>query len=87
MLIAKAPKLYGFFELKLQAPYSYDYFHVPAGTDLYSLATYLRVDSSLLTRLNPELVKGFIPPGAGGHTIRVPKGYLSKVSQFVRAQL
>ena len=87
MLIAKAPRLYGFHELNLQAPYNYEYFHVPGGTDLYNLASYLGLNSSQLTRLNPELVKGFVPASVHSHKIRIPKGLTPKVSQFIRAQL
>lgn len=87
MLIAKAPRLYGFHELKLQAPYSYEYFHVPGGTDLYNLASYLGLNSKQLMRLNPELVKGFVPASVHSHKIRIPKGLTPKVSQFIRAQL
>ncbi|MBX3021056.1 MAG: lytic transglycosylase domain-containing protein [Bdellovibrionales bacterium] len=87
MLIAKAPKLYGFHELKPKEPYSYDYFHVPGGTDLHNLAAYLKVTPTELTRLNPELLRGFVPANVGSHKIRIPKGQTARVSQFVRAQL
>ncbi len=87
MLIAKAPKLYGFHEIKAQEPYSYDYFAVPGGTDLYNLARYIGVSGEQLTRLNPELVKGFVPTFVRTHRIRIPKGLQPRVSQFVRAQL
>jgi membrane-bound lytic murein transglycosylase D len=87
MLIAKAPKLYGFHELNPQEPYSFEYFQVPGGTDLYNLATFLHVGSSQLTKLNPELVRGFVPANVRSHRIRVPKGLTGKVSEFIRAQL
>lgn len=87
MLIAKAPKLYGFHELKPQAPYAYDYFYVPGGTDLHNLARFMKLHPSQLTRLNPELLRGFVPSSVKSHQIRVPKGLTPKVSAFVRAQL
>jgi len=87
MLIAKAPQLYGFHDLIFQQPYRYDYFNVPGGTDLYNLAHYLGVGAHELVRLNPELVKGFVPSFVRSHRIRVPKGLVPKVSQFVRASL
>jgi membrane-bound lytic murein transglycosylase D len=87
MLIAKAPKLYGFHELVPQQPYRYEYFHVPGGTDLYNLAHFMGIKASDLTKLNPELVKGFIPSSIHSHRIRIPKGLSGKVSAFVRAQL
>ncbi len=87
MLIAKAPKLYGFHELNPQQPYRYDYFTVPGGTDLYNLAKFVGVGSSDLLKLNPELLKGFVPSSVRTHRIRIPKGTTSKVSSFIRAQL
>ncbi len=87
MLIAKAPRLYGFHSLKPKEPYSYEYFHVPGGTDLHSLAAYLGLNASQLKRLNPELLKGYIPASVRSHKIRIPKGLTPKVSQFIRAQL
>lgn len=86
MLIAKAPKLYGFHELNLQPPYRYEYFTVPGGTDLFNLARYIGVRGDQLARLNPELLKGFVPSFVqGGHRIRIPQGLQPRVSQFVRA--
>lgn len=87
MLIAKAPKLYGFHDLAFQQPYRYEYFSVPGGTDLINLAKYIGVSSEQLSKLNPELVKGFIPSSVRSHRIRIPKGFQPKVSQFVRASL
>lgn len=87
MLIAKAPKLYGFHDMNPQAPYHYDYFNVPGGTDLYNLARYIGVSGDQLSRLNPELVKGFVPAFVRSHQIRIPKGLQPRVSQFVRASL
>ena len=87
MLIAKAPKLYGFHELNPQPPYVFEYFNVPGGTDIYNLAQYLGVQSTALTALNPELVKGLVPSSIQSHRIRVPRGLSAKVSKFIRAQL
>lgn len=87
MLIAKAPKLYGFHELNPQMPYAYDYFSVPGGTDLYNLARYIGVSGEQMTKLNPELTKGFVPQNVNNHRIRVPKGFSPRVSQYIRAQL
>lgn len=86
MLIAKAPKLYGFHELNPKSPYSYDTYTVPGGTDLYSLASYLEVNPNELMRLNPELIKAIVPDGVRSHRIRVPKGMSTKVSRFLQAR-
>ncbi len=87
MLIAKAPKLYGFNGLNLKAPYRYDYMNVPGGTDLINLAQFTGSSSADLMKLNPELVKGFVPTTVKTHRIRIPKGMNTKVSDFIRAQL
>ncbi len=87
MLIAKAPKLYGFNELNPKQPYRYDYMNVPGGTDLYNLARFTGMNSADLIKLNPELLKGFVPTSVRTHRIRIPKGAMSKVSEFIRAQL
>jgi membrane-bound lytic murein transglycosylase D len=87
MLIAKAPKLYGFHGLNLQEPYRYDYFNVPGGTDLHNLAKYAGIQTSQILRLNPELLKGFVPGSVRSHRIRIPKGTTNKVSEFIRAQM
>ncbi|MGE3683470.1 MAG: lytic transglycosylase domain-containing protein [Bdellovibrionales bacterium] len=87
MLIAKAPKLYGFHGLNPKSPYRYEYFHVPGGTDLHNMARYLGVSVAQLTQLNPELLKGFVPSSVRTHKIRIPKGATPKVSEYIRAQL
>lgn len=87
VLISKAPKLYGFTNIEPKDPYSFDYFHVPGGTDLMNLAKYLNIDHEKLNRLNPELLKSFVPSFIKSHRIRIPKGSSAKVSTYLRAQL
>ena len=87
MLIAKSPKLYGFKTIKPMVPHKYEFFQAPGGTDLVTLAHYLGIHKSELAQLNPELTKGFIPPLVETHKIRIPRGYTSKVSQYVRRYL
>lgn len=84
MLMAKAPKLYGFHELKPQNPHDYEYFFAPGGTDLHLLADQLGVSRTTLTNLNPELTKGFIPKFVTNHKIRIPPGYMHRVSSLIR---
>ena len=86
MLISKAPALYGFRELEYQMPLSYESVNVPGGTDIVNLASYLGVSERYLRDLNPELLKGFVPAGVRGHSIRVPKGSMYEVSQYIRLQ-
>ena len=86
MVIAKAPKLYGLKSVYPMTPHQYEFFTVPGGTDLVSLAHFLGINKNELSRLNPELTKGFIPPFVKKHRIRVPKGLVGKVSKYVHRQ-
>lgn len=87
MLISKAPALYGFRELDYQMPLSFESIVVPGGTDIMNLASYLGVSGKYLKDLNPELTKGLIPGHVANHRIRVPKGSVLAVSQFIRLQV
>ncbi len=87
MLIAKAPKLYGFRDLKPMSPTQYEFLNAPGGTDLERLALYLGIDKEGLTHINPEIVKGFIPQYISSHKIRIPLGKLAKAHKFVRSSL
>ncbi|MCB0341278.1 MAG: lytic transglycosylase domain-containing protein [Pseudobdellovibrionaceae bacterium] len=87
ILIAKAPKLYGFRNIQPRAPYAYEYFYVPGGTDLKILADHIGVNYKNLAQLNPELIKGFIPPITKGHKIRIPRGTNRKVASYIRKTL
>lgn len=87
LLIAKSPRIYGFEGLQPHSPYRFDYFHVPGGTDLLSLADRLNLPSKELTRLNPELLRGYVPSDIKTHKIRIPAGSTAKVSQFIRSRL
>lgn len=86
ILISKAPALYGFRDLEYQLPLSYETVTVPGGTDIVNLAAYLGVSSKYLLGLNPELLKGFIPREVQSHEIRVPKGAVTAVAQYIRLQ-
>ena len=87
VLISKSPKLYGFSDLNLKAPYRYEYFQIPGGTDLHDLADFLKVEPKDLLTLNPELLKGFVPSSVKSHRIRIPLGRTASVSKYVRDQL
>jgi membrane-bound lytic murein transglycosylase D len=86
MIIAKSPHLYGFRDIQGFEPYDFEYFFVPGGTDLQGLARHLGVNAEALTQLNPELVHGFVPATVINHRIRVPRGSIRRVADFVRAQ-
>lgn len=85
MLIAKAPALYGFRELEYHLPERYDYFHAPGGTDLNALAEQLGVSPKYLRDLNPELTRGYIPKNIRSHRIRVPKGSMQAIQNYLKS--
>lgn len=87
MLIAKAPNLYGFRDIDYHLPISFEYFHVPGGTDLKELAHHLGVSEKHLKELNPELIHAYIPRGVKNHMIRIPKGSMLAVSNYVRQNI
>ncbi|PIS11699.1 MAG: murein transglycosylase [Bdellovibrio sp. CG10_big_fil_rev_8_21_14_0_10_47_8] len=83
MMIAKSPALYGFRDLAQFEPLDYDIVSVPGGTDLANLATKLGVTTKSLKDLNAELTLGYIPSRIESHTIRVPKGSINLVAQYL----
>ncbi|MAE74138.1 MAG: murein transglycosylase [Bdellovibrionaceae bacterium] len=84
VLIAKMPKLYGFKNLSPMQPYSYEYVYARGGTDLKNLASHLDISHKELKRLNPSLKHGFIPSKIQGYWIRIPKGKVTQVSQYMK---
>ena len=87
LMISKSPKIYGFKNLNPLAPYEYDYIYVPGGTDLHHLSSNIGVTKERLEKLNPDLKMGFVPGFINTHKIRIPKGFLVKVSSYIRAQM
>lgn len=87
MLIAKAPAIYGFRNLKLAEPFDYEHFFVPGGTDLRSVAQRMGVDAKVLRELNPELIRGFVPVSVSNHRIRIPRGKAQLLSALIYEDL
>lgn len=71
--IVADPTAYG-FEVKPPTPLSWEELTVTDATDLSLIATGAGVSESLLTGLNPALLRGATPPGANGYRVRVPAG-------------
>lgn len=86
LMMAKAPKLYGFHNLKPLKPHSYEYFYVPGGTDLEDMAQFIGFTKKHMRGLNPALLKNYIPKSELGYWIRIPKGHTANASLFIRKQ-
>lgn len=85
--IAKAPQLYGFNHLKIKMPYNYEIFYLPGGTNLRVLAYYIKKPYKILKTLNPDILSDRIPSHVENWRIRIPLGFSTKVSQYVKTYL
>jgi len=83
MMIAKSPGLYGFDELNSIHPLESEIVHVPGGSSLQALADHLGVTEQCLKDLNAELVLGVIPADVEKHPVRVPRGAVRMVAEYV----
>jgi len=81
--IARAPVLYGFNHLRIKTPYKYEVFYLPGGTNLRTLAKYIKKPYKTIKQLNPDLLNDSIPKYMENWRVRVPKGSSKKVSQYV----
>ena len=71
MIVGTDPAYFGFAEIKRDAPWSFEEILVPGGADLERLAKLAGTSFATLNRLNPELRRGFTPPGED-YSLRVP---------------
>jgi membrane-bound lytic murein transglycosylase D len=79
VLIAKNPSAFGFNDIQFHAKIVFDQIKVSPGVSLAYLGESLGVDVDQLFELNPELIRGEIPPGDRPYTLRVPVGTRSRV--------
>jgi membrane-bound lytic murein transglycosylase D len=86
MMISKAPSLYGFRDITKMEPLDYEVASVPGGTELPSLADHLGLTHKALKDLNAEIILGYIPRHVEKHNIRVPKGSIPLVAQFLASE-
>ena len=73
-LIAKDPEAYGFEGIEYQEPLRYDRVEVPPLMDLQLIARAAEASLDEIKDLNPELLRGCVPPDAPGYEIRIPFG-------------
>lgn len=84
MLISKAPSLYGFRDIPVHQPLTYDRLSVPGGTHLYDIANLIGVTHRALEELNPSLLRKQVPPNYSKFIIKLPKGSATLVSQGLK---
>lgn len=71
MVIGSDPAFFGFGDIKRDPPWSFEEVLVPGGADLERLAKLAGTRFAKLNELNPELRRGFTPPG-DDYALRVP---------------
>jgi membrane-bound lytic murein transglycosylase D len=77
------PSLYGFRDLVQMDPLDYEVVMVRRGTDLNQLADHLGITHKAMKDLNAEVVLGYIPMQVEKHAVRVPRGSIQLVSNFL----
>ncbi|MDX1647444.1 MAG: transglycosylase SLT domain-containing protein [Longimicrobiales bacterium] len=73
ILVAQEPVRYGFPPLPMDPPLRFDEVTVPDATTFDVLAASAQVEENEIRMLNPELYRGFTPPGREV-VVRVPSG-------------
>jgi membrane-bound lytic murein transglycosylase D len=73
IIVAQNPQQYGYDTPVGDPPLRFDEVTVPEATTFDVLARAAEVDEEEMRRLNPELFRGFTPPGSS-YTLRVPVG-------------
>ncbi|MBI4082641.1 MAG: lytic transglycosylase domain-containing protein [Candidatus Lambdaproteobacteria bacterium] len=74
VLIAKNPGAFGFDSIRFAPEMKYEQIKVTPGVGLYHLAQMIGMQGDELIELNPELLRGQIPPGDKPYVLRVPSG-------------
>jgi membrane-bound lytic murein transglycosylase D len=77
-LVAKNADIFGLDILDKHDPFEFDLVEVPARTRLGLVANAVGSDVDTLEALNPELRRGYTPPGNPSYELRIPKGSTEK---------
>jgi len=90
IIIAKNPEKYGFKDVQLEEPYSYDTLEVGPGLTFDAAALISNCDRKTIDILNPELCSNKTPLNQSTHQIKIPAGSkdiasknLSRLNQIV----
>ncbi len=73
-IVGRNLSVFGFEELPMEAPMTWDDVEVPGGTALSVLARTAGTTVAELRRLNPGFRRDRVPPGGDGIVIRIPEG-------------
>lgn len=73
-LIVSNPELYGIFVDDLGQELAYDVVHIEGMLSLQEAARLAGVDLATIRQLNPELLKGTLPPGDAPYALKIPLG-------------
>ena len=79
IIVAQNPEHYGYDTPVGDPPLTFDMVTVPEATTFDVLAGAAEVDEGEIRRLNPELFRGFTPPGSS-YLLRVPAGRAERFS-------
>ena len=79
IIVAQNPEHYGYETPVGDPPLTFDMVPVPEATTFDVLAGAAEVDEQEIRRLNPELFRGFTPPGSS-YMLRVPAGRAERFS-------
>jgi len=86
MVVGADPEYFGFGDIKRDPPWSFVEVLVPGGADLDRLAKLAGTRFTKLNRLNPELRRGFTPPG-DEYTLRVPPAKAEALRKGLAAKM
>jgi len=73
--------LFGFDELEIEPPETWDEIRVPKSLTLATIARAAGATEDEIKRLNPHLRRGRTPPGEAGYLVRVPAGTREQVER------
>jgi membrane-bound lytic murein transglycosylase D len=73
-LIGKEPAKYGLDGVERWLPVTSESVEVQGGTQLAVVARAVGVESEVIEKLNPHLVRGVTPPGDTPYLVRIPEG-------------
>lgn len=79
--IVKDPELYGFTDLEMDYPLTFDVIDLPGGIDLRILAEIIEVDYEEIKALNTGIRRGISPPYSTVYPVRIPFGSKEKAAE------